>query len=119
MITSTKILANAVEKYQKNKEKQSDVENSVSSGALCAFNAAMLVFAVIFFVMEIILVFYAIYIAFRCTEGGPERIVHVTLAVFFTIPYMLLMTLFNKCAGETLRNGSDWAVSPPLDVSSE
>lgn len=110
MIISSKILSGAVENYQKNKEKQASVGDSISSGALCAFHTAMLIFAVIFFVMEIILIFYAIFIAIRCTQGGPERIVHVFLAVFFTIPYVLLMAIFNKCAGETLRSGSGWAV---------
>lgn len=119
MIISSKILSDAVQNYQKHKEKQASVGDSISEGSLYAFHIAMLIFAVIFFVMEIILIFYAIMIAFSCTEGGPERIIHVFLAVFFTIPYTLLMVIFNKCAGQTLRSGGGWAVVPSSEVNSE
>ena len=108
MLTSGKLLSEALEKYRKHRENYNN-GNSVSKGAVSALDTALLIFAVIFFVMEIILIFYAIIIAFSCTEAGPERIVHVVLAVFFTIPYILLMVVFNKCATKTLQKGVSWA----------
>jgi NADH:ubiquinone oxidoreductase subunit 3 (subunit A) len=108
MLTSGKLLSDALEKYRKKKERFS-TGDSISAGAVSAIDTGLLVFAIIFFVMEIILIFYAIIIAFTCTEPGPERIVHVVLAVFFTIPYVLLMVIFNKCATKTLKSGANWS----------
>ena len=108
MLTSGKLLSETLEKYRKRKERYS-IGESVSNGAMSALDMALLIFAIVFFVMEIILIFYAIIIAISCTEAGPERIVHVVLAVFFTIPYILLMVIFNKCATKTLQKGSNWS----------
>jgi len=111
MLLSSTHLSKTLETYQKEKRENTTgntITNSMSAGAASAFTTGMLILSVIFFVMEIILIFYAILIAFSCTEGGPERIVHVFLAVFFTIPYILLMIVFNKCAGETLRGNGKW-----------
>lgn len=63
----------------------------------------MLVFALILFVFEIIVVIYAILMALRCTKSGPERIVHIVLALTFTLPYVLIMSVFNSCGQKVLR----------------
>ena len=63
MLTSGKLLSDALEKYRKKKERFS-TGDSISAGAVSAIDTGLLVFAIIFFVMEIILIFYAIIIAF-------------------------------------------------------
>ena len=80
--------------------------DSAGAGAGAAFTSFVLVVAVIFFVLELILLFYAINMALVCTQGGPERIVNIVLAVTFTIPYVMLNILFNKCAKNSLR--TEW-----------
>lgn len=112
MYSSLSFLSKVCDNRKKKAENFTDgIGGSISNGASDAFDTAMLVFGIIFFAMEIILIYYALVMAFKCTEGGGERIVHVTLAVFFTFPYVLLMALFNKCGGDTLRVGSSWVES--------
>ena len=86
-------------------KKRENFSNSlvVSGGVSAAYASFILVLAVVFFVLEIIVLFYAVNMAIVCTKGGPERIVNVVLAIVFTIPYVLLNTLFNSCAKQTLR----------------
>lgn len=106
MIVSTSLLKTAIEKYQASKKMKENysVLQSFGSGSGAAFNTFSLVVALIFFALELILLFYAIGMALNCTKPGPERIVNIVLAVMFTLPYTLLNILFNQCAINTLRN---------------
>jgi hypothetical protein len=107
MILSSSMLKTAVEKFQHQrrlKERYSKY-GSVAGGMNAAFTSFTLVVALVFFILELVVLFYAIGIAINCTQGGPERIVNVVLAVTFTIPYAMLNILFNQCAKSTLRSG--------------
>lgn len=105
MIISTSLLKNAVDKYRAGKNRENyDNWDAANQGTTAAFNTFLVVIALIFFILEIILLFYAILIALNCTKAGAERIVHIVLAVIFTLPYMLLNVLFNPCAKNTLIN---------------
>lgn len=113
MIVSGTILKNTVERYrraQKKKERYS-ISTAFDAGSSTAFAAFGLVVAVIFFILELLLLFYAVSTALTCTAPGPERIVNIVLSITFTIPYMLLNTLFNKCTKDRLRSGSPWLPS--------
>lgn len=115
MIVSSSMLKGAVEKYQRTrslKERYSK-SKSANAGINAAFASFTLVVAVIFFALELVVLFYAIGMAINCTQGGPERIVNVVLAMTFTIPYVMLNLLFNKCAKDTLRGNSSWV--PPQE----
>ena len=106
MIVSTSLLKTAIEKYEASKKMRENysVIQSFSSGSGAAFNTFSLVVALIFFALELVLLFYAIGMALNCTTPGPERIVNIVLAVMFTLPYTLLNILFNQCAVNSLRN---------------
>lgn len=105
MIISTSLLKSAIDKYRAAKKRENYNDwDAASQGASAAFNAFLVVIAMIFFVLELVLLFYAILIALNCTKAGAERIVHIVLAVIFTLPYMLLSVLFNPCAKSTLVN---------------
>jgi NADH:ubiquinone oxidoreductase subunit 3 (subunit A) len=108
MIISTNILKNAIEKYSQSRIKREGYSKmeSVSAGVSAAFTSAFLVIAIIFLTLEILVMFYCIVISLRCTEPGPERIIHVILAITFTYPYALVMLVFNKCAPNALNNGN-------------
>lgn len=110
MIVSTSMLKGAVEKYQRTRRLKERYSKSKidSRGVNAAFALFTLAIAVVFFVLELIVLFYAIGIAINCTQGGAERIVNVVLAMTFTIPYVMLNILFNKCAKGTLRGESSW-----------
>jgi hypothetical protein len=66
-----------------------------------------LVFAVLFFTVELLVLFYCLQIAFSCSQKGPERIIHIVLALTFTMPYALINVVFNTCAVNTLRASSN------------
>ena len=108
MIITGSILHSALEKYKhsqrKTKEEYKTFKN-VASGINSAAFGFLLVISLLFFMMELILVFYAISIAVVCTKPGAERIINIVLSITFTIPYVMLNILFNDCAKEKLRSG--------------
>jgi uncharacterized membrane protein len=108
MYISTSLLNNTWEKYKKNKEAQRENYNDSSDNKCMSpvFMYFLLTIAIIFFILEVILITYAIIIAINCTKSGGERVVHIVLAVTFTLPYMLVMSVFNKCAQGVLRSES-------------
>ena len=61
-------------------------DNTAVSPAAKAF---LVIFASIFFLIELVLLFFAIKIALHQTEGS-ERVVNLILAVIVPIPYVLL-----------------------------
>ena len=107
LITGT-MLRSSLDRYRNSRRSRENYSTGTgaSSGMSAAFASFALAVSVIFFVLELVLLFYAINIALVCTKGGPERIVNIVLAVTFTIPYVLLNILFNKCAKDSLRKGN-------------
>lgn len=107
MIVSSSVLNNAVQNYKKvknNRENYSDRDYINGSDIVSSVAASIiLVIAIIFFIMELMVIFYAVRIAIVCTKSRTERIVHLVLAITFTLPYMLLNVLFNDCAKSTLQ----------------
>jgi uncharacterized membrane protein YbhN (UPF0104 family) len=107
MLTSLIILQNALEKYSKQKRKRNkenyNALQSLGGGFSIGVATGFLVISIVFFALEIIVLIFAVNVAIKCSLKGPERIVHVVLAIVFTLPYMLLNLLFNKCATDTLR----------------
>ena len=106
MLVSTTMLKRAVEKFQQNRRSMESYSKfeSAEAGASAAFVTFALIIAIIFLIIELLVLFYAIDIAFKCTNPGKERTVHILLAIMFTAPYMLLNIFFNKCAKTTLRS---------------
>ena len=111
MYVSGTLLNQAWEKYKKNQSKYGETNEgysggeSAGAGAAAAFDAFFLVLAIIFFILEVVVLVYGIIIAINCTTGGAERIVHVVLAIAFTFPYVLIMAVFNDCAKTVLKGG--------------
>lgn len=102
MLTSFTFLQSSLERYRKDKENYSKWD-SAQAGFSSGLNTGFLVIAVVFFALELLVLFFALNVALKCTKGGPERTVHVVLAIVFTLPYMLLNLLFNKCASDVLK----------------
>lgn len=57
----------------------------------------LLALALALFIMEVVVLVYAIRIAVACSEPGANRVTHVVLAVFFTIPYLLFSLFLAPC----------------------
>ena len=108
MLFSSTLLNNAVKKYQnmKIKKEKFSSEEVISGGVNAGFVTFYMFIAIIFFCLELLVLFYSINIAIYCTQAGPERIMHITLAILFTIPYALLNVFFNDCAKKTLRSST-------------
>ena len=64
--------------------------------------------SILFFLIELVVLYYAISTTIKCTVQGPERVINVLLAFTVTIPYMLLNSLFNQCVKTTLATSSMW-----------
>ena len=63
-------------------------------------------FSVLFFLVELVVLYYAVSLAIKCSAQGPERVINVILAVTVTIPYMLLNMLLNQCVKTTISTPS-------------
>jgi len=90
-------------KYQKARAEKYTADEVAAAGASASFLSFGLVLATLFLVLELLVLFYAISIALQCTNPGPERIIHIVLAITFTLPYVLLNVMFNNCAKQTLQ----------------
>ena len=76
----------------------------MKKGTKDAFGLFILIIAVIFFIFELILFYFAIMIAMYCYDNKQERIIQFVLAITLTTPYMLLQTLFNPRVKSFLQN---------------
>ena len=106
MLISSTLLKNSIENYNKVQKKNQEnysFGEAAMAGTNAAFVSFFLVVSLVFFILELVLLYYAINMALVCTEGGPERIVNMVLAVIFTLPYVLLNILFNDCAKQSLK----------------
>jgi hypothetical protein len=123
MLLSSSFLNSSYSRFKKNREKNNKIKegynmrDSSLAGISASFDSFLLIVAVLFFVLEFFLLFYALNIALRCTNAGPERVVHITLAIIFTLPYVLFSVFFSKCANSVLKN-SDIFMTPLNEYSS-
>lgn len=76
--------------------------DSIGAGVEVGFNTFIFACSVLFFVLELMLMVMAIVVALKCTTTVNERVVHLTMAIVFTMPYMLGMVLLNPCARAVL-----------------
>jgi hypothetical protein len=107
MLLSSHFLKTSLENYNKSRdvEKFTYAGKSVKAGLSKSANIFILVIAFIFFIMELFLLYYAINIAIYCSTSQEERIVNFVLATIFTVPYVLVKTVFDPCAKNFLKNG--------------
>lgn len=103
MLISSSLFAKSVEKYRSAKKaRESYGWDDARRDINLLFETTLLILASILLVFEFLLFVYAIFLAINCTSGGPERVVHIVLAVFFTIPYVLVSVFMSQCAKESL-----------------
>lgn len=103
MLFSTALFKTSLDRYQKSQRESYSEEDAVNAGVSSAVSSSVLVISIIFLILELFLLFFAINIALTCTKGGPERTVHIVLAIILPVPYMLLSIFFSDCAKKTLR----------------
>jgi NADH:ubiquinone oxidoreductase subunit 3 (subunit A) len=104
MIVSTSILNKALNdraNAQKSKSEGYSKLESTNAGMGLGFSTGFLIIAVVFVMLELLVLFYCINIAYTCFTG-PERIINLVLAITFTLPYALVTTVFVPCAKKAL-----------------
>ena len=129
MIFSVSLLRSAITRMTdaRNRKKKIDKErfrvqsidpaDSAGAGIAAGFDTFIFAVAVLFLMLELMLLVFAINIAFRCTTTVEERVVHVTMACIFTLPYLLGMVLLNSCARAVLaRRTLPVSQAPPIGV---
>ena len=117
MLISTAFLAKAAKTYNDTKKRQQKIREkykelygngvsvgqSIGRGINTGFELFILMIAIVFFLLELVVLFYSILLAMACTKSGAERVVHVTLSIMFTFPYALISIFFSPCAKSVLR----------------
>lgn len=80
-------------KLRENFEGDAESDKGAMEGAEMGILFVVYMIAVAFLILELLLIFYAVKLAIQQSQPGMNRIAHVSLALFFTFPY-LLFTLF-------------------------
>lgn len=101
-LTMVKEAYNARAKAVKRQSEGYTMLDSTNAGMSLGFATGYLIIAVMFLMLELLVLFYCIGIAYSCSKSVPERIVNVVLAITFTLPYALLNMVFVPCARKTL-----------------
>lgn len=94
MLISSYMLCGAKKCYDDTNSKDKTVDDKPMNKTL-AF--VLLVLALTLFIMELIVLVYAVRIALSCSQPGANRVAHVVLALFFTAPYLLIALFFSPC----------------------
>ena len=100
MLMSLTAAKKAVEHYNKNR--QENYEGSCGGGS----SLMMLIVAVVFLVVEIAMLYFAIKVALASGKSSATTFVNVVLALTMTLPYLLLSVLFNPDARAALGDGA-------------
>ncbi len=83
-----------VEGFQDAKE---DRKVDMMEGAQYGLIFVVYMISVALLIMEIMLMVYSLQLAIRCSKPGMNRVAHVSMAFFFTFPYVLMSLFFSKC----------------------
>lgn len=100
VLLSSTCLKNSVDNY--NLQSQENFYGDNSKKNKCV---ACIIVAIIIFVIEVAVLYYALDIAINTTTSGAERFIHIVLACLFTMPYLLFNLLLNEKARNLLVNG--------------
>lgn len=91
MLTSLSLLAYCKATYKPKNEGYEDDTPTVSS------NYGLMVLAFTVFVVEVLLLIFCWKVALTCTKSPQEKVVHLILATFFTLPYAILVVVLRMC----------------------
>jgi hypothetical protein len=101
MLVSLTVTSKAVEHYKKNHHKE-NYEGSCGGGS----SLMLLIVAVVFLIVEIAMLYFAIKVALASGKSSATTFVNVVLALTMTLPYLLLSLLFNPDARAALGDGA-------------
>lgn len=88
--------------YCANKQYKDSRENYSLDPSIKKRTFSQFLFAAVIFVIELVILFYAVNIAVECNKSNVAKFIHITLAVFFTLPYLIGMMLLSPCASDKI-----------------
>ena len=100
MLLSCSLVKNCLDNHTK--VTQESYDDSDPNKMTPATALAMLVVALVILVIEIAILFFALKLAIETTTSTGMRILHIFLALFFTIPYILFSVLLSPKACDVL-----------------
>jgi hypothetical protein len=100
MILSTNFLNYSLIEY--NNENIRNKENYNKEEEEKCNKVVFLYIAIIFAIVEFILLYYAVIISLRIARNNAERIIFIILSITYTIPFLLFMIVFNEDARKSL-----------------
>ena len=103
MLVSSLLVNSAVKHYNKNSKKE-NLQGSCNSNP--GPSLLLLIVAVVFLVVEIAMLYFAIKVALASGKSSATTFVNVVLAMTMTLPYLLLSLLFNPDARAALGDGA-------------
>ena len=118
MYVSISLLKKSCDRYFKNNLKENfddSKDNDSTSKVASNVNCMFLIASIVFFVIELILLIFALRIAISSSDSGENRLLHVLLAITFTMPYLLLMTV----AGAKFNSSSRQNFSPSFSLNED
>ena len=101
MLISSIITHNAVENF-----------NMERYGPNSDGSYAVLIGSIVMLVIELSLLYFAIRIALVSGKTNTTKFIHIVLAIFLTLPYLLLNMIFNKDAPAALSGSMSLTPSP-------
>lgn len=101
-LRTIKVALNDRAKAYKRESEGYSMLDSANAGMSLGFATGFLLVAIVFLLLELIVLFYCIAIVMKCTKPGPTRVVHMVLAISFTFPYALLNMVFVPCASKSI-----------------
>lgn len=80
-------------------EKKDDLKYKLHNDWEKAKYGLFVVLSIVFFLMELTLLVFAIRSAVRNSSTGADRVVHIFLAIFATVPYLLFDVFLSENSG--------------------
>jgi hypothetical protein len=96
MLFSSCLLQNCVKNKKKTQINSNFTQNSLFKGITIGV-------ALLIMIIELMILFYSVGIALRCTKPGTERFVHIVLVIMFPFPYALVSAITSQCAKDYLQ----------------
>jgi len=102
MLFSTVYAKNTLEKNHNTREGYDD---EVKCDPFTVLSLAVIV------IIELLFLILALYMAISLTTGSVERLIHVLLALFVPLPYLLIMSTLNERGVRFLENSNPMQTS--------
>jgi len=103
MLISSLFLKNSHENYYNDQTNIHEHYNYKYKYKNSNLSRYMFYVSIIFFILELILFYYALIITIKCSKNRHEFIIRLILSIIFTTPFVFFNLLSNTCAIEIIQ----------------